>query len=84
MVIEGFKYGVLEEYFNKTLILLIPKVVVPKSVSQFKPISLCTMSYKILSKVIVNRLKSVMPILVARNQTSFVGGRNIMDNVVIV
>lgn len=63
--------------------MLTPKVEVPESVSYFRPISLCTFPYKILSKVIGNRLKLIMPILVAENQTSFVGGKQIMDNVLV-
>lgn len=39
--------------------------------------------YKLLTKVVINRLKPVLPHLVVENQTSFVGGRHIMDNVVI-
>lgn len=82
MVRNAFEKGLLEEFFNKTLIVLILKVLVLENVSQFKPISLCTASYK-MSKVIVNHLKTVMSILVVENQTSFVGERHIMDNVVV-
>lgn len=39
--------------------------------------------YKVLTKVLVNQLKAVMPKLITENQTSFVGGRHIMNNVVI-
>lgn len=52
-------------------------------VSQFRPISLCFVPYKVLIKVIVNKLKRVMPLLAAENKTSFVGGRFITDNVII-
>lgn len=83
MIRKVFEGGLLESFFNKTLIVLIPKVSAPETVTQFHPISLCTVPYKLLTKVIINRLKPVMPMLVAQNQTSFVGGRNIMDNVVV-
>lgn len=83
IVLTTFDKGSFEDWFNRTLIVLIPKVPIPEFVSQLIPISLCTLPYKILSKVIVNRLKPVMPIQVVKNQTSFVGGRNIIDNVVI-
>lgn len=86
MVRKGFEFGKIEEYLNKTLIILIPKVISPKVVSQFRPISLCSVPYKILSKVIVNRLKPLMPLmplLVTENQMSFVGGHFITDNVII-
>lgn len=77
------EYG-LEGFFNKRLLVLIPKVVAPKLITQFRPISLCTVSYKVVSKVIVNRFKPLLSVLIAENQTSFVSGRNIIDNVVVV
>lgn len=75
MVRKGFKSGEVEDFLNKTLIILIPKVSGQKNVSQFRPISLCTMPYKLLTKVLVNRLKPIMPKLIEENQTSFVEGR---------
>lgn len=83
MVKKGFENGEIEPFLNKTLLVLIPKVKRPKVVTQFRPISLCTVPYKVLSEVIVNRLKPLMPILVVENQTSFVRGRHITDNVII-
>lgn len=74
----------IEEHLNKTLIVLIPKVFGLEVVFQFCPISLCTVPYKLITTVLVNRLKPVMPRLVGNHQTSFVGGRYIMDNVLIV
>lgn len=51
--------------------------------TQYRPISLCIVPYKILTKVIVNCFKLVMPLLVAKNQTSFVKERHITDNMII-
>lgn len=65
------------------LLVLIPKVAAPESITQFKPIIFCTVPYKVVSKVIVNRLKPLMSLLVSKNQTSFVGSKNIVDNVVV-
>ncbi|KAL4386017.1 hypothetical protein GQ457_09G012630 [Hibiscus cannabinus] len=59
---------------NRTLIVLIPKVSAPESLSQFRPISLCTVVYKTLTKVIVNRLKPFLPEWIAKNHVSFVPG----------
>lgn len=84
MVHRAFDHGSLDPYFNKTLLVLIPKVSALDSITQFRLISLCTVPYKVLSKVIVNQLKLLMPVLISENQTSFVGGRNIMDNVVVL
>jgi ribonuclease HI len=68
---------------NFTDICLIPKVDRPELVSQFRPISLCNVSYKIITKIMVNRLKTIIPQIVSPFQTGFVPGRNITENVVI-
>lgn len=68
---------------NETLVVLIPKVEQPEKISQFWPISLCNVSYKLFSKVIVNRLKALLVKLISPNQASFVPGRQIRDNIVV-
>ncbi|CAN6678642.1 unnamed protein product [Malus baccata var. baccata] len=66
---------------NKTHIVLVPKVHHPESVSQFRPISLCNYSYKVLSKVLANRLKSVLPQLISPSQNAFVAGQKIHGHI---
>jgi hypothetical protein len=68
---------------NQTDICLIPKVNQPEYVRQFRPISLCNTNYKIVSKVIVDRLKECIAHLVSPFQTGFVPGRNIHENIVV-
>ncbi|PNX75251.1 ribonuclease H, partial [Trifolium pratense] len=68
---------------NQTDICLIPKIQQPEFITQFRPISLCNTIYKIVSKVIVERLKDCIPKLVSPFQTGFVPGRIIHENVIV-
>ena len=66
---------------NATHLVLVPKVQNPNSVSQFRPISLCNYSYKVLSKVLANRMKHLIPDINSPSQNAFVAGRSIQDNI---
>lgn len=66
--------GKLLQSMNKTHIILVPKVPNPELMTQFRPFSLCNFSYKILSKVLANRLKAILPLLISHNQAAFVQG----------
>ncbi|KAK2417537.1 hypothetical protein QL285_039825 [Trifolium repens] len=68
---------------NFTDICLILKVDKPGAVNQFRPISLCNVSYKIITKIMVNRLKKIILQVVSPFQTGSVPGRNITENIVI-
>ncbi|XP_010527295.1 PREDICTED: uncharacterized protein LOC104804652 [Tarenaya hassleriana] len=57
---------------NNTLLVLIPKVQNPESIFQFRPISLCNVAHKVLTKVIANRLKPLLPDLIGPEQNSFI------------
>ncbi|CAM8889513.1 unnamed protein product [Rhodiola kirilowii] len=72
----------LEEGPNKTLITLIPKVKDPKAISEYRPISLCNVGAKIVTKVLANRLKPILPAIISDNQGAFVSGKIISDNIV--
>lgn len=68
---------------NHTHITLVPKVDNPSKVSQFRPISLCNVIYKIISKLMTERLKLVLPKLISPYQLAFISGRAIHDNYII-
>lgn len=56
----------------------------PSYVSQFRLISLCNVAYKVVTKVIAQRLKRIMPYIVSNNQSSFVLGRSTIDNILVM
>lgn len=68
---------------NQTLLVLIPKISQPVNIKQFRPISLCNVTYKTLTKVIVGRLKTILPYIISPYQASFVPRRCIQDNIII-
>ncbi|XP_028945660.1 uncharacterized protein [Malus domestica] len=65
---------------NSTYLVLIPKVPTPELVSQYRPISLCNFSFKILSKVLANRLQPLLPLLISPMQNVFIADRQIQEN----
>lgn len=69
--------------FNSTFITLIPKVEFPESPKDFRPISLCDTIYKIISKLLANRIKPFLDKIISPYQSVFVPGRQIADNIVI-
>ncbi|KAK0588170.1 hypothetical protein LWI29_035325 [Acer saccharum] len=83
LVLDCFKKGRVPCDLNSTLISLIPKIPNPTNLSHFRPISLCNTSYKIISKILVQRLRGLLPKLISPNQVAFVPGRQIQDNIVI-
>ncbi|CAA7020161.1 unnamed protein product [Microthlaspi erraticum] len=78
-----FMTGELPEGINDTHIRLIPKITSPIGVADYRPIALCNVYYKIISKMLTLRLKPILNGLIAENQSAFVPGRAISDNVLI-
>ena len=78
-----FHLGSLFKPLNHTFITLIPKISFPDEVSHFRPISLCNVIYKTISKILVNTLKPFMDNLISPFQNAFIKGRNISNNILI-
>ena len=82
-ILEVLNSGRMPCSLNTTHIALIPKVKNPSSVVDFRPISLCNVLYKIISKVLANRLKKILNHIISPVQSAFIPRRLITDNVVI-
>ena len=80
---EVFKYCKFEKSLNATFISLIPKKVDALNIQDFRPISLIGSVYKILANVLANRLALVLDGIISEAQNSFIGGRKILDSVLI-
>jgi hypothetical protein len=78
-----FIHGFLLKEFNHTHIALIPKVDNPSRVTQFRPIRLAYFTYKIISKILANRLKPLLQKIISPNKSAFLPGRSIQDNSIL-
>ena len=82
-VLNFLNNGDFIDGINETFIVLIPKIPNAQNMKQFRLISLCNVFYKIISKVLANRLKVILPSLISKSQSAFVRNRHITDNVLI-
>lgn len=78
-----FTKGFLPKGLNSTILALIPKKEEARMMKDYRPISLCNVLYKVISKIIANRLKGIMPKCITLNQSAFVKGRLLMENVLL-
>ena len=82
-VLSSLNSGSLLKSIDHTFITLIPKVQNPERVTDFRPINLCNVIYKIVSKVIANRLKPFLNSIILEAQSAFTANRLITDNILI-
>ncbi|RVW36212.1 Transposon TX1 uncharacterized 149 kDa protein [Vitis vinifera] len=80
---EFYLHGTFSRSLNSTFLVLIPKKEGAEDLKDFRPISLVGSVYKLLAKVLANRLKLVMGEVIFDSQQAFVQGRQILDAILI-
>lgn len=70
-----FILGSMPKEVNCSLIVLIPKISNPTTVNHFKPISLCNVVYKIISKLLVEKLRPLLDKIISPTQLTFIPNR---------
>jgi len=80
---DFFRSGKLLKEVNHTFITLIPKVVNPETTAHYRPISLCNSVYKILAKILVNRMRPILQRIIFPTQSAFIPQRTIHDNILL-
>jgi hypothetical protein len=83
VVLSFLNGSVFDTPLNATNIVLIPKVANPSKVTDYRPISLCNVLYKLIAKVLANRLKVVLPHVISPEQSAFIPRRLISDNILV-
>lgn len=81
--LEALEHGSLGTNINKGLIKLLPKGKNEDTISGWRPITLLNTSYKIIAKAIATRIKPIVKEIVRLEQTRFLGGRFILDNLIL-
>ncbi|KAA3481008.1 reverse transcriptase [Gossypium australe] len=80
---KNFEGRTIDSECNNTLIVLVPNVSNPENLTQFRPISLCSILYKLVMKIIANRFKSIFPNIINQEKIGFIARKSIIDNVII-
>lgn len=83
MVIGFFQGDYLHRDITTTLLTLIPKIDKPKSLADYRPISLASFASKLISKILASRLATILPLIVNGQQYGFVQGRSIHEYIAL-
>ncbi|KAK6124264.1 hypothetical protein DH2020_042016 [Rehmannia glutinosa] len=83
VVLDTLNNGKSITEYNDTNIILIPKVTKPSRIADYRPISLCNVVYKVVTKTLANRLKRALSSLISEEQSAFIPGRLISDNILV-
>ncbi|XP_020674672.1 uncharacterized protein LOC110093944 [Dendrobium catenatum] len=75
-----FKNGVMFNEWKDTLLILIPKIKKPILPSNYRPISMCQSTYKLVATMILNRMKGFIANFITEEQAGFLHGRSIYDH----
>ena len=75
--------GKVLQALNATFLTLVPKEAHAHQAKQFIPIALCNVIYKLLTKMIVHKLKMILPTIISPEQSGYVEGRQILDSVIL-
>ena len=78
-----FIFGFMPHSVNATLLSLVPKSADAEKISDYRLIACCNVIYKVISKILANSLKRLLPSFISSNQSTFVKDRLLMENVLL-
>ncbi|WOL19714.1 hypothetical protein Cni_G28516 [Canna indica] len=79
-----YDYGIVPKEWKEIILIMIPKVEKPKKVIEYRLIALCNVIYKIFAKMLVNRIRNTLKIVIGKEQYAFTPERNMHDSILLV
>ncbi|XP_060957652.1 uncharacterized protein LOC133029176 [Cannabis sativa] len=83
LVQDFFHSGSFPKELNETNLVLIPKKKNVATMGDLRPIALCNVAYKVISKVLANRMRDIIDLIISDTQSAFIPGRLISDNIMV-
>lgn len=78
-----FSRGCILEFINETQVVLTPKIKRPNDMGQFRSISYCNFVFKVITRIIVARLRCFLDAIITSNYSALISGKLIQDNIAI-